>query len=142
MANIEGLTKEEIKDLVIDELKSSAVDVEGIEIEVLDGPRIILKGTVDSIGEHYLVKETITDIVGIEDVSDELVIMNAPDDGSLDDMFEDGGLLNRDKEEIGTEDPFEAMEDGIPYIPPTSPSYKESPEITEWKKKKKRKRKL
>ncbi|MDP8299996.1 MAG: hypothetical protein P9L88_08875 [Candidatus Tantalella remota] len=141
MANIEGLTKEEIKDLVIDELKGSAVDVGDIEIEVLDGPRIILKGTVDSIGEHYLVTETITGIVGIEDISDELIIINAPDDGSEDDRCDDGGLMNRDDEEIGTEDAFQSMEDGIPYIPPTSPSYKESSEITEWKKKK-RKRKL
>ncbi len=48
MANIEGLSKEEIKELVQEHLKDLDVDSDSIEVEIIDGPKVVLSGKVES----------------------------------------------------------------------------------------------
>ena len=134
MANIEGLSAEEVKELVIEQLKEMAVDTEAIEVEVSEGPQITLRGKVDSQGDHYLVKETLMNIVGVDDFVDELVVIEGLDSSQEE---EKEGLYDEDEDKIGTEDAFEALENGIPYIPPTEPRFREAEEPKKKKRKKK-----
>ena len=138
MADIEGLTNEEIKELIFEQLRDEGVDIDVLEIEVTDGPRVIVKGKVGSEGEHYLIKKTIMDVVGIDDLEDELVVIDEPE--SIVEENDEGGLYNCDKDEELTEDAFESLEDGIPYTPPLRPLHDESDEHMTWKKRKNNKR--
>lgn len=133
MENIEGLTLEEIKELILEQLREIGITQDTIEVEVLKGPSVVLRGTVESASERYLVKKTCMDIDGIDDVADELVIMEDPENPEDDDTLESDGLLNRDTEETITEDAYESMEDGIPYVPPDRPLHDEMSNDTEWK---------
>jgi hypothetical protein len=137
MANIEGLTNEEIKEIIVEQLKDVGMDVDSLEIDVKPGPEVVLSGKVESEGARYLAKKTIMDIVGIDELNDELVVIDEPE--SLEEEDEDGGLYNRDEDDELTEDPFKALEDGIPYIPPDRPSHDESSEDVTWKKRNKKK---
>ena len=134
MANIESFSPEEIKELIIEQLKEMSVDADSIEVEVSEGLRVTLKGKVDSQGEHYLVKEAIMNIVGVDDFVDELVVIEGLD---ADTEEQKEGLYDEDEDKIGTEDAFEALEDGIPYIPPTEPLFSEAEEPKKKKRKKK-----
>ncbi len=136
--NIEGLSNEEIKELIIEQLKDIGVDTEAVEVEIEKGPSIVLRGTVESVADRYLIKKTIMDIDGIDDVQDELVVMDEPE--GLDDDYSEGGLLNNDGDDTMTEDAFEAMEDGIPYIPPDRPFRDEISEDPDWKKTRKKRK--
>ena len=141
MEDLEGLTNEEIKELIFEQLRDIGVHTDTIEVEVRKGPSVALKGTVESAAERYLIKKTVMDIDGIDDVLDDLVIMNEPEAESDDgEGVENGGLLNRDIDEEMTEDAFEAMEDGIPYIPPDRPLHDEMSNDTDWKKDRKKRK--
>jgi hypothetical protein len=140
MENIEGLTNDEIKELILDQLKDIGVHTDALEMEVKKGPSIELKGTVESAAERYLIKKTVMDIDGIDDVSDELVVMDEPEEYNEDGEAENQGLLNRDAGETITEDAYEAMEDGIPYSPPDRPLHDEMSDDTDWKIKRKKKK--
>ena len=59
-------------------------------------------------------------------------MVDADSEGSEEDME----LLDQDDESMGTEDAFRSVEDGIPYIPPSNPTYQESPGSKKRKKKK------
>jgi hypothetical protein len=141
MEDMDGLTAEEIKELILEQLKDIGVHTDAIEIEVNKGPSVALKGAVESAAERYLIKKTVMDIDGIDDVSDDLVVMNEPEAESDDaEDAENGGLLNRDVDEEMTEDAYEAMEDGIPYIPPDRPLHDEMSDDTDWKKDRKKRK--
>lgn len=119
--DIDGLMPGEIKELVEDQLRDIGIDMSSIELVVSEGPRIVVKGTVDSESDRYLITRTITDIDGIENVSDELLVTD-PSEWDEDEGREVmGGLFNQDDEDSITEDAFEAMEEGIPYTPPDRP---------------------
>ena len=134
MDNIEGLTIEETKELILEQLKDLGVHVDAVEVMVKEGPSITLTGTVESVSDRYLIKKTIMDIDGIDDVCDELVVMDEPEGSGEDDDVSEGGLLNTDGDDTMTEDAFEAVEDGIPYVLPDKPSGDESYEDIDWKK--------
>lgn len=135
MGNIEGLSKEEIKELILDEIKDLNVDSDSIEVEVIDGPKVILSGKVESPGEREMIEEVLMDIVGVDDIINELVVIDgASGEDEDDDASQDDDFYDEDGESVGTEDAFQSVEDGIPYIPPTSPSYKESPGFSKRKK--------
>jgi hypothetical protein len=101
---------------------------------------VILRGTVGSVAERYLIKKTIMDIDGLDNISDELVVMDEPEGTDDEEDGSEVGLLNRDCDDSITEDAYEAMEDGIPYIPPDRPMRDEISDGTDWKTKR-RKRK-
>ncbi|RKY42778.1 MAG: hypothetical protein DRP85_01855 [Candidatus Makaraimicrobium thalassicum] len=135
MENIEELSNEELRELILEQLKDRGIDTEAIEVEIIDGPRVALNGKVDSVSEQKMIRQTITDMVGIDDIIDELVVIQ-----DISDCPEDEGprekseLYDQDKEYMGTEDAFQSVEDGVPYIPPTSPSYRESSKTVKWRK--------
>ncbi len=142
MENIEGLSNEELKELILEHLREDGVDPETIEVEVQDGPRVILKGKVDSGTQHEMIKQIITDIVGVEDIIDEIMVIQGVDDDEIleeDEEEEEKDVYDEDEEDTGTEDAFRAVEDGIPYIPPTNPSFQELPEKPRRRRKTKKK---
>ena len=139
MENIEELSNEELKELIIERMKDLGIDPETIEIGVVDGSRVVLRGKVDSDSERQMIKQTIMDVVGIDDIVDELVVIQGVnDDLEEEESHEKSELYDEDDENIGTEDAFQSVTDGIPYIPPTSPTYQESSKKIKWKKQKKK----
>lgn len=139
MANLENLSKPELKNLLIHQLRSLGVDTAILSIKIGKGPSVTIRGEVYSESERYMVLQTIMDETGIDDIKDDIAIM----EDFHNDLDEEGiekrdGLYDEDSDFIGTEDIFRSIEDGIPYIPPTNPSYQELPEIIKWKKKKNR----
>jgi hypothetical protein len=139
MENIDRLSNEELRELILEQIKNLGVDLDAVEIEVINGPKVVLRGKVGSDSEREMIKQTIIDIVGIDDVVDELVVIQGVDDGLEDEESrEESELRDQDEENMGTEDAFQSVEDGIPYIPPTSPTYQESPKKIRWKKRKKK----
>jgi len=135
MANIEGLSKEEIKELIQEHLKELDVDFDSIDVDIVDGPKVVLSGKVESRGEREMIEEVLMDIVGLDDIVDELVII---DGGTVEnddkDLYDDEDVYDEDDDSMGTENAFQSIEEGIPYTPPTSPSYKESPGFSKRKK--------
>ena len=123
MGNIERLSDIEMRALIVESLKAVHVDPELISIRVKKGPKVVLGGEVDSRRERGLIIQTIMDIVGVEDVVDEMCIINGRHDDHLDD--DDGELYDEDNQCIGTEDAYRAIEDGVPYIPPTTSPFEE-----------------
>ncbi|MEA3489157.1 MAG: hypothetical protein U9R44_02295 [Candidatus Omnitrophota bacterium] len=139
MENIEGLSKEELREYILEQMRDMGIDPETIEIGIEDGPKIILRGKVDSVSERKMVKQTIMDLTDINDIVDELVVISGVVDDLEDEkLMEEAELHDEDDESLGTEDTFQSIEDGIPYIPPSAPTYRESPENIKWKKKKKK----
>ena len=139
MASIEGLSKEELKELILEEIRDLGLDPETIEVEILKGPKVVLRGKVDSGVERALIKQTIMDIVGIDEVIDELMAIRGADETPGEEGQDKYDLYEQDEEFVGTEDPTRAVEDGIPYIPPTSPSFQEATEKPKRKRKPKAK---
>ncbi len=132
MGNIERLSDNEMRELIVESLKAVQVDPELISIRVKKGPRVVLGGEVDSRRERALIIQTIMDIVGIEDVTDEMNIIDGRHDDSRDE--DDGELYDEDNQCIGTEDIHRAIEDGVPYIPPTRSPFEEFDERPRHKK--------
>jgi len=137
MGNLEGLLKEELKELIVEQLEDAGVDIETIEVEIVDGPQVILRGKVDFGSERRMIKATIMDVVGIDDIVDELVVIRGVSDGTEDEARDpEAAPYDEDEEFVGTEDVFQSVEDGVPYIPPSNPTYRESPKNIRWKRKK------
>ncbi len=138
MEDIEGLSNIELKGLILGRLRELGVDCDSIEIDVLKGPRIMLSGNVDYDSQRKLIKRTIVDTTGIADIIDELMV--SPDLGedlAEDERYPGNGSYDRDEEYMGTEDAFRSIEDGIPYIPPTSPTSQDFSETARRKRKRK-----
>ena len=140
MENIEGLSKEEIESLIREQLREVDIIPESFEIEVVEGPQVILRGKIDSRGERAMVMQIIIDVVGIDDIVDELVVVRDENTEESEEFFEDADVRNPEEGDIGTEDAFQSIEDGIPYIPPTRHSYQEFPETKRKKKSRKKKK--
>jgi hypothetical protein len=131
------LSKEELKELILEQLADASIGTETIEVEIVDGPQVILRGKVDFSSERRMIKAIIMDVDGIDDIVDELVVIRGVSDGTEDETRDLGSVpYDEDEEFVGTEDVFQSVENGVPYIPPTSPTYQESPKNIRWKKKK------
>ena len=141
MENIEGLSKKEIKALILHQLDEAGVDHEMVEIKVSDGPKVVLVGEVPSRDAQKAIRQIITGEVGIRDIVDGLIVVEGMDsDLEYEDSYGANDLSDMDEDNIGTEDIFRSIEDGIPYIPPTTASYEEESDTSQWKKRRKRKR--
>ncbi|MFH1552015.1 MAG: BON domain-containing protein [Candidatus Omnitrophota bacterium] len=139
MESVEGLSNEELKELILEQLGELGIDSETVDITIEDGPKVSLRGKVDSERERGMIKQTIMDVVGIDDIIDELVVIEGVNNGLEDEESSKGAeLYDEDKEYMGSEDAFRAVEDGVPYIPPTNPSYQGSPETVKRKKQKRK----
>jgi hypothetical protein len=122
MQNIEKLSDLQLKQLIMNELADAGLDHELISLKMRKGNRILVSGEVFDRSEEVLVVETISEIIGRENVVDELEVINdlreherscaePPADGFYDTGVDDG-----------TCDIYKAMEEGIPYILPDSPA--------------------
>jgi hypothetical protein len=140
MGNVNGLSKEELKAYILEQIRDLGIDVETIEVDIGDGPVIILRGKVDSASERGMINQTIMDLADIEEVIDELVVVQGVSEGLEDQRFDEkASLYDEDEECVGTEDAFRSVADGVPYIPPSKPTYQGSSDNKKWKRKKKQK---
>ncbi|MBD3427306.1 MAG: hypothetical protein GF409_08840 [Candidatus Omnitrophica bacterium] len=142
MGDIEGLSKNELRDLIMDQIRELGVDLEAIRVKVKDGPVILLAGEVYSEKEHRSVLERVIDLVGAEAVDDRMAVVQGRygDFEEDEDEYGEDAFRDEDNDYMGTEDVFRSIEDGIPYIPPTRPSYQKSEEPYQWTKSKKKRR--
>jgi len=137
MGNVDDLSLEELKEYILEQLGDLGVDTDALEIEVGEGPTVTLRGKVDSASGREMIIRTIMDTADVDNVVDELVVIeDAVVDADSVGSEEDMELLDQDDESMGTEDAFRSVEDGIPYIPPSNPTYQEPPGSKKRKKKK------
>ena len=144
--DIENLSDRELRDLVLEHLEAStALDVDDITVRV-EGGVVVLEGRVGDAGENQVAEHILTDILGIQDFRNELVVdrvHRAESPESIDEHLVDEdiheGLLLGDRpvsltdesqhladspevEQEGTADVSKAIESAQPWIPPESPT--------------------
>ena len=142
--DIENMNDDELKDLVLQELHDyPEIDVDLIEVNVRNG-HVQLTGRVGTEQEIQQVEHVITDVLGISNVSNELVLdeltrgelSEAADDAFAETLAaspERSSTAPRtsdtaehlmddiDAEQFGTDDVQEAIERGTSYEPPDRP---------------------
>jgi hypothetical protein len=146
MHDIEELDDRELRDLVREQLSAhSALDVDDITVTVVDN-RVTLSGRVGTEGERRVADHVLTDVLGIVEFSNDLVvdqIRRAESPVDIDEHLADeerraGTLLGevaspRSDEAVyradgsagdlaGTTDYEQAMGDGLTWNPPESPT--------------------
>ncbi|NQT33514.1 MAG: BON domain-containing protein [Candidatus Omnitrophica bacterium] len=129
MKNPKERSEEEIRKIILEQLDDQDIESDFVEMEIAKGPKVLLKGEVSSKKVREMIKQIIVDSTGIEDIVDRLIVPDDTDD--------DDDLRDEDGESMGTEDAFQSIEDGVPYVPPTDHEYREYPENKKRKKKKK-----
>jgi hypothetical protein len=142
--DLDNLTDEELTQLVREEREDYPdVDPAGLEIRV-SGGRVTLGGRVGTEAEYQVIEQVLTDVIGIADVTNELVVdpltrseqSEAADEANAQvygtprgqrggaNRTEDSAahlLDDTAAEQYGTSDPSEAVERGYSYNPPTRP---------------------
>jgi hypothetical protein len=140
-----NMTDEEIESLVREELDDyPQIDPSRVDVTVSDGA-VTLSGRVGSEAEHQSIEHVLTDVIGIEHVTNELVVdplTRAHHDDAADvanaevyggprgqrggaNRTEDSAahlLDDAGAEQQGTGDVGEAVERGYSYNPPTTPT--------------------
>jgi hypothetical protein len=144
--DIENLSDRELRDLVREHLEAStALDIDDITVRIEDGV-VVLEGRVGDAGEEQVAEHVLTDVLGITKFRNELVsdpIRRGESPMAIDDHLADEdrheGLLlgdravsltdesqhladSPDTESDGTTDIGKAIEGGLPWIPPESPT--------------------
>ena len=142
--DLTGMSDDEIRDLVVQQLREYPnIDADWIEVQVKDG-FVTLNGRVGTDDEVQIAEAVLDDVIGIETYANALVVdethrFEAPE--AVDDLLaleeesdthlgrpndnqsDTAGHLVEDleSETFGTHDMGEAIQDGIPYIPPDRP---------------------
>ncbi|MGD2278731.1 MAG: BON domain-containing protein [Candidatus Omnitrophota bacterium] len=140
MENANGLTNGELKELILEHLDEMGVAPGAVEVRILKGPKVVLEGKVDSDRKKDLIIRYVRDVAGLSDIVDELIVIEDLEELE-EDHHEDYELYDEDNEYVGSEDVFRAVEDGVPYVPPTEPptaEYSDMPEPGEKRKKRPR----
>lgn len=139
--DITNLDDAELKELVLQELgEYPDIDVDLVEVDV-DGGRVRLSGRVGTEQEVQTVEHVVTDLLGVDRVSNELVVFDAvrgqrseaADEAFVEDLEADPQVSvgsdttsdtaqhlveDLEAEHFGTHDPQEAIERGTAYEPP------------------------
>jgi hypothetical protein len=143
---IANLSDDELRTLVRSELRSQkAFDADDISVHVHNG-RVTVSGRVGTDVELRIVDHVLTDLIGLRDPKNNLVVDELrraespePIDEHLVDEEERAGLLlgdearqqdpeaehlalDRDLNPSGTHDVIEAIEEAEPWIPPEGPT--------------------
>ena len=143
---IQNLTDDELTRLVRDELASQkGFDADDLDISVASGA-VTVSGRVGTEEELRIVDHVLTDVIGVADVTNNLVVdelrrATSPEaiDEHLADEEEHGGLLLGDiprpfspeaehladmggDDSMGTHDVQDSIEGAEPWIPPESPT--------------------
>jgi hypothetical protein len=146
MHNIEGLDDRELRDLVREQLaEHSGLDIDEITVLVADGT-VTLSGRVGTDGERRIAEHVLTDVLGITEFVNDLVIdpvrraesPTAIDEHLVDEEERSGTLLgdvavpfSAEAEHLadefqddvaGTTDYTRVMEDGMTWNPPDAPT--------------------
>ncbi len=144
--NFDQMEDREIRDLVREQLaEHGALDVDDIAVTVDDG-RITLAGRVGTDGERRIAERVLSDVLGVQEFSNELVVdpirraesPMAIDDHLVDEDARAGTLLgdravplsdeaqhlaDQGEDDLtGTTDYQSVMEDGRTWTPPDSPT--------------------
>jgi hypothetical protein len=144
--DIENLSDRELRDLVREHLEAStALDIDDITVRVEDGV-VVLEGRVGDAGEEQVAEHVLTDVLGITNFQNNLVvdqIRRAESPEAIDDHLAEEdrteGLLLGDRpvsltdesahladapeeESEGTTDVGKSIEGALPWIPPESPT--------------------
>jgi hypothetical protein len=144
--NIEELEDVELRDLVREQLgQHTALDIDDITVLVADG-RVTLSGRVGTDGERRIAEHVLTDVLGIMDFANDLVVdqirrAESPvdiDEHLVDEEIRAGTLLGdvavplsseaehvvleREDDLAGTTDYQEMMENGRTWNPPSGPT--------------------
>ena len=146
MHNIDELDDRELRDLVREQLaQHTALDIDDITVLAANG-NVTLSGRVGTEGERRIAEHVLTDVLGIQEFTNDLVIdplrraesPSAIDDHLADEEVRAGTLLgdvavplsaeaehladsvNDDLE--GTADYQKVMEDGMTWNPPSLPT--------------------
>lgn len=144
MYDLSSMDDGEIGELIREQLEDYAeLDVERVEVAVEEG-RVTLSGRVGTEQEYQAVEHVVTDVLGIVDVRNDMVVDaltrgeqdEAADVALADRLTREGvssGGANRTEdsaehlltdtaaEHFGTQDMGEAIERGYSYNPPDSP---------------------
>ncbi len=130
-------SSEEIKKIIYEHLDDMGVSRENMQISIVNGSKVVLRGEILHESQREELKDFISDMAGIDNIVDELIVIHDEyEEGEGEELSDEEELYDEDKEKYGTGDIFRSVEDGVPYVPPTSPPYEESK-----KKERKRKRK-
>jgi hypothetical protein len=141
MGDAEKLSNSELKNLIIEHLEDLGIEHEMVDVEVRKGPKIVLRGEVYSERDRKTIVRMIKEDIGIGQIVDGIIVLRE-EYGEREDAgeAEEEDIYEQGEEYVGTEDIFRSMEDGIPYIPPSDPSYHRSYEELRWKRGKKKRR--
>jgi hypothetical protein len=143
---IEGLDDRELRDLVREQLAGhGALDIDDITVSVAEN-QVVLSGRVGTDGERRIAEHVLTDVLGIHDFRNDLVVdslrrATSPldiDEHLADEEARAGTLLgdravplNDESEHLadgaqedlsGTTDMQKVMEDGMTWTPPEGPT--------------------
>ncbi|MDB4885623.1 MAG: transport-associated protein [Gemmatimonadetes bacterium] len=144
--NIDSLDDRELRDLVREQLAGhGALDIDDITVRVAEG-QVVLSGRVGTEGERRVAEHVLTDVLGIQDFTNDLVIDPlrraispldidehlADEDSRAGTLLGDRAVpLNDESEHLadapdselsGTTDVQSAIERGIGWNPPESPT--------------------
>ena len=128
--DIENMTDDELKAYVLAQLASQkTIDVTDVTVHVKDG-MVCLEGRVGTEEELRIIDHVVTDLTGIEEIDNQIVIdelRRAESPEAIDvekellqQGFADVTLL--EEEAAGTHDVGEAISEAEPWIPPEGPT--------------------
>ena len=142
MGKINNLTNDQIKELITSELSDMGIGHATFKIQVVDGPKVLLDGEIESEHVRDVIAQAISDVTGIADIVDGLIVVRELEDPHFHDelYYHDDEIYDEDDEFIGTEDAFQSVEDGIPYIPPTGSASHDTYEELQKRERKRKKR--
>lgn len=129
--DIESMDDGEIKALIEQELSENPdIDPADVDVSVSAG-MVTLEGRVGTEGEYQGIEHVVTDLIGIKDVSNNLVIdelrrgeqSEAADYAAGDRTSDTAQHLMDDTagDQFGTSDMSEAISEGLSYNPPDNP---------------------
>jgi hypothetical protein len=144
--DLDDLSDDELRGIVREHLQANnAIDIDDITVRVENGV-IVLGGRVGTDGEKLIAEHVVTDVLGAEEVRNEIFVdanrraesPAAADESLVDDDRREGLLLgdravplspetegvqdDLDHELYGTTDVGHAISDGTAWIPPESPT--------------------
>jgi hypothetical protein len=144
--DISELDDRELRDLVREQLSEhGALDIDDITVAAHDG-RVVLSGRVGTDGERRIAEHVLTDVIGVADFTNEIVVdpirraesPMAVDEHLADEAQRAGTLLgdapaplspeadhlvaDLDDELSGTTDYQDVMENGVSWNPPDTPT--------------------
>jgi len=137
MEEFKGLSNKELKELIVERLTEAGINTRLIAMDVKKGKEVVVRGEVNSSDEKDVILGVLEEFIEPENVTEGLIVMeDIEKDFSDEDPYkeDDSDFYDEDNESMGTQDIFRSVEEGMPYIPPTRPSYTSGTESSRGKK--------